>query len=81
MDQCPKTFCYSDKILSNSSKYSAKLDKSSAYRFLNEVYERGSLNQDFNFVSGLNLMDLQAYDKFYHQNYLQNNQSKSGENK
>lgn len=71
MDQCPKTFCYSDRISESAPLHHLKQSKQSSLRFLNEVFERGSLNQDFNFVSGMNRFDVQPFEAFFQNSYLQ----------
>lgn len=71
MDQCPKTFCYSDRISNNAPLYQIKQRKESSLQFLNEIFERGSLNQNFNFISGMNQVDVKPFEPFFQASYLQ----------
>ena len=70
MDECSKTFCFSDRVSKSPSRFNLNMGHPTALSFLNEVYERGSLNPDFSFVSSLNLGDVQPYSSFFQNNYL-----------
>ena len=52
----------------------------SAVMLLNEIHVRGSLNETFNFNSGMNLYDVKSYENFYSQNYLGNQKIKQCKN-
>ena len=73
MDECSKTFCTLDRIVNRQPDLNIKESKESATRFLNEIYDRGLANKNFNFVSSLEVNDaLGSFNKFYQERYLYN---------
>lgn len=73
LDECPKTFCYLDKlVLPNDTpkKIPPKI-------ILNEIFERGNFNQNYSFVSYIKINDfLKNYEqKFYQMNNEEINKS------